>query len=60
MSSEIFQTNGDRSQSVKNYLTDVFGVNATRIEIDGKGSSKPVSQNIPFRRGKPTTEEWHL
>ena len=35
----------ERALSVKNYLSEVFGVSDSRIETDGKGSSEPVSDN---------------
>lgn len=35
----------DRAQSVKEYLTEVFKVNTSRMEIDGRGSSEAVGDN---------------
>ncbi len=34
-----------RAASVKNSLTSEFGIDAARMEIDGKGESEPVSDN---------------
>ena len=34
-----------RSASVKNSLTDEFGIEAVRMETDGKGEAEPVSDN---------------
>lgn len=34
-----------RALSVKNYLVSVFGIQASRIETDGKGASTPVDTN---------------
>jgi OmpA-OmpF porin, OOP family len=34
-----------RAASVKNELTKTFGIDATRIETDGKGESEPVAPN---------------
>ncbi len=34
-----------RSLSVKNALSKQFGIDASRIETDGKGASEPVDSN---------------
>ncbi len=34
-----------RAASVKNVLSNEFGIEMTRMEVDGKGESEPVSPN---------------
>ena len=34
-----------RSESVKKNLTQIFGIDASRLETDGKGESQPVDKN---------------
>lgn len=39
------QLSKQRSESVKKYLVEVFGVNGTNISTDGKGETQPLGDN---------------
>jgi outer membrane protein OmpA-like peptidoglycan-associated protein len=48
-----------RAESVKANLVKNFGIDASRLETDGKGASQPVDNNTT-PEVRPITEEWNL